>query len=180
MLHACTVIWKSKGGCDQTITLPESETVDYPRKREEKTQNTDSHNTIKLEQPTQLERTITTPQYNEVTQHKTPDTSEEIKQWTRKFDLTRVHYTVCGHHTPFNIFGEGVNNKCINATSYTLFKGPGRDKLAMSSTYSFSSLVENFKLFLLMLLVFLLCNCIFWRNNSSIPEIEHRIPYPWK
>ena len=39
-------------------------TVDYPRKREEKTQNTGSHNTIKLEQPTQLERTITTPQKN--------------------------------------------------------------------------------------------------------------------
>ena len=46
------------------MTLPESETVDHPRKREEKTQNTDSHNTIKLEQSTQLERTITTPQYN--------------------------------------------------------------------------------------------------------------------
>ena len=34
------------------MTLPESETVDHPRKREEKTQNTDIHNTIKLEQPT--------------------------------------------------------------------------------------------------------------------------------
>ena len=30
------------------MTLPETETVDHPRKREEKTQNTDSHNTIKL------------------------------------------------------------------------------------------------------------------------------------
>ena len=30
------------------MTLPESETVDQPPKREEKTQNTDSHNTIKL------------------------------------------------------------------------------------------------------------------------------------
>ena len=39
-------------------TLPESETVDHPRQREEKIQNTGSHNIIKLEQPTQLERTI--------------------------------------------------------------------------------------------------------------------------
>ena len=31
------------------MTLPESETVDHPRIREEKTQNADSHNTIKLE-----------------------------------------------------------------------------------------------------------------------------------
>ena len=48
------------------MNLPESETVDHPRKREEKTQNADSHmyNTIKLEQPTQLGRTITTPQNN--------------------------------------------------------------------------------------------------------------------
>ena len=44
------------------MTLPESETVDHPRKHEEETQNTDSHNTIKLEQPTQLERTINIPQ----------------------------------------------------------------------------------------------------------------------
>ena len=36
------------------MTLPESETFDHTRKREEKTQNTDSHNTIKQEQPTQL------------------------------------------------------------------------------------------------------------------------------
>ena len=42
------------------MTLPESETVDHHRKREEKTQNTDNHNTIKLKQPTQLKRTITT------------------------------------------------------------------------------------------------------------------------
>ena len=45
------------------MTLPESETFN-PHKREEKTQSTDSHNTIKLEQPTELERTITTPQNN--------------------------------------------------------------------------------------------------------------------
>ena len=36
------------------MTLPESETVDHPWKREEKIQNTDSHSTFKLEQPTQL------------------------------------------------------------------------------------------------------------------------------
>ena len=44
------------------MTLPVSETIDHPRKSKENTQNTDSHNTIKLEQPTQLERTRTTPQ----------------------------------------------------------------------------------------------------------------------
>ena len=49
---------------DVTVTLPESETVDHSRKREEKTQNTDRHNTVKLEQTTQLESTATTPQYN--------------------------------------------------------------------------------------------------------------------
>ena len=38
------------------MTLPESETVDHPRKHEEKTAIT-----IKLVQPSQLERTITTP-----------------------------------------------------------------------------------------------------------------------
>ena len=36
------------------MTLPESETVDHPRKREEMTQSTEL----------KLERTITTPQYN--------------------------------------------------------------------------------------------------------------------
>ena len=46
------------------MTLPESETVDRPWKGEEKTKKTDSHNTIKLEQQTQVEKTITTPQYN--------------------------------------------------------------------------------------------------------------------
>ena len=34
------------------MTLPELETVDHPRKRGEKTQNTDIQNIIKLEQPT--------------------------------------------------------------------------------------------------------------------------------
>ena len=47
-----------------TMPFPESETVNHPQKREEKTQSTDSNRTIKLEEPTQLERTITTPQYN--------------------------------------------------------------------------------------------------------------------
>ena len=39
-----------------TMTLPESEIIDHSWNREEKTQNTDSHNTIKLKQPTQLEK----------------------------------------------------------------------------------------------------------------------------
>ena len=47
-----------------TMTFPDSETVDRPRKREKKTQNANSHNTIKLEQSNQLESTITTPQNN--------------------------------------------------------------------------------------------------------------------
>ena len=34
------------------MTLPESETVEHPLKREEKTQNTDINNTIKLEKQT--------------------------------------------------------------------------------------------------------------------------------
>ena len=44
------------------MALTESETVDHPQKREEKTQNADSHNMIKLQQPNLLESTITTPQ----------------------------------------------------------------------------------------------------------------------
>ena len=58
------------------MTLQKSETVDHPRKREKKTQNTDSHNRIKLELPTQLERTMT----NHIkirAQHKIPKMSEE-------------------------------------------------------------------------------------------------------
>ena len=47
-----------------TMTLLESETVDHPWKSEEKTQNTESHNTIKLEQPNQVESTSTTSQNN--------------------------------------------------------------------------------------------------------------------
>ena len=46
------------------MTLPETEAVDHPRKREEKTQNADSNYTIKLEQSNQLASTITTPQNN--------------------------------------------------------------------------------------------------------------------
>ena len=76
-----------------TMILPESETVDHPRKREEKTQNTDSHNTIKLEQLTQLERTINTPQYKEGVNTKHHTSLRKIKHWIRKSPL----YTVCGH-----------------------------------------------------------------------------------
>ena len=46
------------------MTLPELETIDHPRKPKEMTQNADSHNTIKLEQPNQLKCTITTPKNN--------------------------------------------------------------------------------------------------------------------
>ena len=60
------------------MTLPESETVDHPRKREEKTPNTDSHNTIKLSSNLLKYK----EQFNHTTiqlrtQHKTPHTSEE-------------------------------------------------------------------------------------------------------
>ena len=41
--------WEAKEGV--TMSLLESEIVDHPRKREERTQTADSHNTIKLEQP---------------------------------------------------------------------------------------------------------------------------------
>ena len=59
------------------MTLTESETVDHPQKREEKTQNADSHNMIKLEQPNLLESTITTPQPKKRSQQKTPHKSGE-------------------------------------------------------------------------------------------------------
>ena len=77
------------------MNLPESETVDHPRKREEKTQNTDSHNTIKLSS-NQLNYK---GQFNHKTiqlrtQHKTPHKSEENQAMDiRKSPL----YTVCGH-----------------------------------------------------------------------------------
>ena len=65
---------------------PESETVDHPRKREEKTQNTDSHTTIKQEQPTELERTRTTPQKLHVrTQHKMPHKSDKNQAMDMEF-----------------------------------------------------------------------------------------------
>ena len=60
--------------------IPQSENVDHPRDLEEKTDNTDSHNTVKLEQPTpflnktiaQLERTLrTTPQDKDPKQNTT-------------------------------------------------------------------------------------------------------------
>ena len=59
------------------MTLPESETVDHHRKREKKTLNTDNHNTIKLKQPTQLERAITIPKKQLRAQHKTPHRSKK-------------------------------------------------------------------------------------------------------
>ena len=47
------------------MTLPESETVDHPRKREENTQNTDNHNTIKLSSnKLNYKEQFNTPQYN--------------------------------------------------------------------------------------------------------------------
>ena len=68
------------------MTLTESETVDHPQKREEKTQNADSHNMIKLEQPNLLESTITTPQPNKGLNRKHHTSLRKIKQWIRKFD----------------------------------------------------------------------------------------------
>ena len=68
------------------MALPESETVDRPRKREEKTQNVDSHNTVKLQQPNQLESTIISPQNNNGLKTKHHTSLRKIKQWIRKFD----------------------------------------------------------------------------------------------
>ena len=70
-----------------TMTLPESETVD--RKREEKTQNTDSHKTIKIEQPTRLEKTITTLQYNTI-----KDSTQTIHKSVEKGSLIRIESTI--------------------------------------------------------------------------------------
>ena len=58
MLHTCTVM---KG---VTMTLPESENVDHPRKLEEKAQNTDSRYTIYLATNSTIKDNLTTPQYN--------------------------------------------------------------------------------------------------------------------
>ena len=69
---------------DVTMTLPESETVD--RKREEKTQNTDSHNTIILKQPTRLEKTITTLKCNTI-----KDSTQTIHKSVEKGSLIRIH-----------------------------------------------------------------------------------------
>ena len=115
-----------------TMTLPESETVDHPRKREE------THNTIKLSS-SQLNYkgkfNHTTIQLR--TQHKTPHKSDENQA------MDKIQYAVTS--TSFNIFGKGIYIKYIRPTSYTLSKGPGQDKLAMSCTYSFSSLLEKLK-----------------------------------
>ena len=121
------------------MTLPESETVDHPCKREENTQNTDRHNTIKLTS-NQLNYkghfNHTTLQLR--TQHKTPHKSEEIKR--RIFG--RVHYIQYAVTSiSFNIFVEGIYYKCIRATRYTLSYGLGRDKLAMSTVCGHRELI---------------------------------------
>ena len=137
------------------MTLPVSETIDHPRKSKENTQNTDSHNTIKLEQPTQLERTITTPQkIKDLAKKKKHKSLRKIKQWIRIFFLRKSNIQYAVTSTSFIILLL-TYDKCICNTGYTLSKGLGRDKLAMSCTYSFSFLVENMKWVLLMLLVFL-------------------------
>ena len=80
--------------------------------------------------------------------------------------------------TSFNIFGEGIYNKCIRATSYTQSKGPGRDKLAFSiQIFLLSGKLEMFLIDVIGIST--LCLYIF-RKISSITEIEHSIPYPWK
>ena len=58
MLHTCTVM---EG---VTMTLPESENVDHPRKLEEKAQNADSQHTIYLATNSAIKNNLTTPQYN--------------------------------------------------------------------------------------------------------------------
>ena len=77
------------------MTLPELETFDHPRKREEKTQQTDSHTTIKLSS-NQLDYKR---QFNHTTiqlrtQYKTPHKSEE----NQAIDIRKSPlYTACGH-----------------------------------------------------------------------------------
>ena len=87
------------------MTLPESETVGHPRKREEKTQNADSHNTIKLEQPAQLGRTITTPHNNYGLNTKHHTSLRKIKQWIRMFDRIESNIQYAVTSTSFNLFG---------------------------------------------------------------------------
>ena len=77
------------------MTLPELETVYHPRKRKEKTQSTDSHNTIKLSS-NQLnykgQFKHTTIQLKNL--HKTLHKSEE----NQATDIRNSSlYTVCGH-----------------------------------------------------------------------------------
>ena len=84
----------------------------------------------------------------------------DISLWIRKFEPieSNIQYAVISTLLQHLWL---IYNKCIRNTSYTLSKGPGRDKLVMSCTYSSFSLVENLKVFLLMLMVFLLCIFIF-------------------
>ena len=44
------------------------------------------------------------------------------------------------------MIGEGICHKCICVTIYTLSKGSGHDKLAMSCTYSFFRLSGKFEM----------------------------------
>ena len=70
-------------------------------------------------------------------------------------------------------------NKCIRARIYTLPKRKGRDELAMSCTYSFSSLVENLK-WLFIDVIGHSTYLLFVEEKYSVPVIEHSIPYHWK
>ena len=82
------------------MTLPESETVDHLRQ---------TQTSIKLEYPTQLDRTITTLQYNQGLSTKHHTSLRKIKQLIRKFDPNRVHYIQYAvTSTSFNIFDEGI------------------------------------------------------------------------
>ena len=77
------------------MTLPESETFDHHRNSEEKTQNTDSHNTIKLSS-NQLNYK---GQFNHATiqlrtQHKTPHKSEK----NQAMDIRKSPLNTVGGH----------------------------------------------------------------------------------
>ena len=103
------------------MTLPESETVDHPQKREEKTQNADSHNTIKLEQPNKLESTITTPKQF-MSQRKTPHKSEENEAIDKEVwsELSPL-YTVYGHlHLLKHLWRGYISAFALRATSYIM------------------------------------------------------------
>ena len=82
------------------MTLPESETVDNPRKREEKTQNTGSNNTIKLSSnQLNYKRQFNHTTIQLKTQHKTLQKSDENQA------MDKMQYA--NTSTSFNIFGNG-------------------------------------------------------------------------